>query len=66
MNKVFVIEFIRFLPFRENIFEVYGQTEENFLAPGSSHVAYVCLELFHCTVGTHYILRAAAIYLSVS
>lgn len=36
------------------------------MAPGSSHVAYVCLELFHCTVGTHYTLRAAAIYLSLS
>lgn len=35
-------------------------------APDSSCITYVCLEMFHCTVGSHYTLRAAIIRLSLS
>lgn len=36
--------------------------KRKFLAPGSSHVTYVCLELFHCKLGTPYVLRAVIIH----
>lgn len=43
-----------------------ARQKRDFLAPGSLHVTYACLELFHCTLGTHYILRAAIIHLGLS
>lgn len=43
-----------------------ARQKRNFLAPGSLHVTYACLELFHCTLGTHYILRAVIIHLGLS